>query len=159
MVSSFEYFRSSFEPKERQSGTLVLHFIIFFLPSKLLVNVLRWQVTCLTELPSVGRQFTWTNGHVFSKIDKAIINAEWMTNMAPIQVLVMEPLFSDHSPLSITVNQHEDNVKRPFRFYNCLAQHSSFQDRIVQGWTRRNEGMRGVWHNLKDMRREMQKLN
>lgn len=76
-----------------------------------------------------------------------------------MQVLVMEPLFSDCLPLCITLQQQENNVKRPFRFYNCLAQHESFHDKIVQRWTRQNEGMRGVWNNLKGVRRDMQMLN
>lgn len=113
----------------------------------------------LTELPTIGRQYTWTNGHVFSKIDKALVNAEWVNSMVPRQVLVMEPSFSDHSPLSITLHQQRDKFKRPFRFYNCLTQHSCFQEKVRQGWTRHNEGMRGIWNNLKEVRREMQQLN
>lgn len=32
--------------------------------------------TGMTEIRSVRREFTWTNSHVFSKIDKAVVNAE-----------------------------------------------------------------------------------
>lgn len=98
----------------------------------------------------------WT---CFRSIDKAIVNAEWMNSLAHVQVLVMEPSLSDHSPLSITLHQHSGKEKRPFHFYNCQAQHASFQEKIVQGWTRQKEGVKGVWSNLKKMRRESQKLN
>lgn len=37
----------------------------------------------LAEVPSVGRQYTWTNGHVYSRINRAIANAEWMVQMTP----------------------------------------------------------------------------
>ncbi|KAG5581215.1 hypothetical protein H5410_051842 [Solanum commersonii] len=49
----------------------------------------------LSELHTVGRQYTWTNGHVCSRIDRALVNDEWVLRMPPVQVMVMEPLFSD----------------------------------------------------------------
>ncbi|XP_019257868.1 PREDICTED: uncharacterized protein LOC109236105 [Nicotiana attenuata] len=30
------------------------------------------------ELKTVGRQYTWTNNHVYSRIDRILINAKWM---------------------------------------------------------------------------------
>ncbi|KAH0644839.1 hypothetical protein KY284_032723 [Solanum tuberosum] len=35
----------------------------------------------LTELPTIGRKFTWTNGHVFSRIHRALVNAEWVLHI------------------------------------------------------------------------------
>lgn len=35
----------------------------------------------MNELKYIGKKFTWTNNHVWSKIDRAIVNAEWMTTM------------------------------------------------------------------------------
>ncbi|KAK4716798.1 hypothetical protein R3W88_015136 [Solanum pinnatisectum] len=35
----------------------------------------------LSELQIGGRNFTWTNGHVFSRIDRAKINAPWINKM------------------------------------------------------------------------------
>ncbi|XP_070038219.1 uncharacterized protein [Nicotiana tomentosiformis] len=32
--------------------------------------------TGMTELQAIGRPFTWTNSHVFSKIDRALVNGE-----------------------------------------------------------------------------------
>lgn len=37
--------------------------------------------TGLCELKTIGRDFTWTNGHIFSKIDKGLANSDWMSNM------------------------------------------------------------------------------
>ncbi|KAH0657699.1 hypothetical protein KY290_027261 [Solanum tuberosum] len=88
----------------------------------------------LTELVTVGRKFTWTNGHVFSRIDRALVNAEWVLHMPIVQVLVMDPLFSDHSPLSINVEEHKDAKKRPFKFFNCLALHPEFKNKITASW-------------------------
>lgn len=35
------------------------------------------------ELSIVGRNYTWTNRHVYSRIDKILVNDEWMINMPP----------------------------------------------------------------------------
>ncbi|KAL3329033.1 hypothetical protein AABB24_036239 [Solanum stoloniferum] len=70
----------------------------------------------LTELATVGRKFTWTNGHVFSRIDRAPVNAEWVLHMPIVQVSVIDPLFSNHSLLRINVEEHRDAKKRPFNF-------------------------------------------
>lgn len=75
----------------------------------------------LSKMSIVGRNFTWTNGHIYSRIDKVLINNEWMISMPPEQVKVMDPLFSNHSPLSIDINEQKNSTKRSFRFYNCLA--------------------------------------
>ncbi|KAK4718354.1 hypothetical protein R3W88_016692 [Solanum pinnatisectum] len=98
----------------------------------------------LTELATVGRKFTWTNGHVFSRIDRALVNARWILHMPIVQVLVMDLLFSDHSPLSITVEEHNDAKKRPFKFFNCLAQHPEFKNKINASWQIKGRGMQGV---------------
>ncbi|KAH0644915.1 hypothetical protein KY284_032799 [Solanum tuberosum] len=113
----------------------------------------------ITELHTIGRQYTWNNGHVFSRIDRALVNDGWVNRMPPLQVIVIEALFSDHSPLSIKVETQRDIRKKPFRFYNCLAQHPDFKPTIQTSWQRQNGGMQGVWNNLKIVRREMQHLN
>lgn len=55
----------------------------------------------MTELQEIGRPFTWTNNDVFNKIDNALVNGEWMNYIAHIQVHILDPYFSDHSPLNI----------------------------------------------------------
>nr|XP_016498778.1 PREDICTED: uncharacterized protein LOC107817461 [Nicotiana tabacum] len=44
--------------------------------------------TGMGELKTVGRNFTWTNSHIFSRIDWAIGNAEWMIHMDHIEAKV-----------------------------------------------------------------------
>ncbi|KAK4729828.1 hypothetical protein R3W88_022816 [Solanum pinnatisectum] len=85
-----------------------------------------------------GREYTWTNRRVYSRIDKAIDNTAWIDIM-PTQVMAMKPLFSNHSPLGLIVEDQRDTQKRSFRFFNC--------------------GLKGIRKNLKVVRREMQKLN
>ncbi|MCD7470172.1 hypothetical protein HAX54_009844, partial [Datura stramonium] len=72
--------------------------------------------------------------------------------MAPIQVLVMDPLFSDQSPLSITLEELVDAKTRSFKFYNCLDQHPDFKTEVRKNWLIIGGGMRGIWKNLKASR-------
>lgn len=54
--------------------------------------------TELTEIKTVGRQYTWTNNHIYSKIDRALVNVEWIVNWPHLEVMVLDPMFSDYSP-------------------------------------------------------------
>ncbi|KAH0724701.1 hypothetical protein KY284_000566 [Solanum tuberosum] len=113
----------------------------------------------LSELQTGERKFTWTNGHVFSRIDRAIVNATWMNKMPNYQVMAMDPLFSYHSHLGLLMEEQRDNKRRPFWFYNCIGQHSEFRMRVHKSWVMQGGGMQGAWRNLKRMKKEMRKLN
>lgn len=69
----------------------------------------------MIELPTIGRSYTWMDTHVYSRIDRAIMNS----------------LFSDHSPLGIEVEGTFYKKKRIFKFYNCMAEHPEF-GRLVE---------------------------
>lgn len=117
-----------------------------------------WMTNCnLSELHTGGRNFTWTNVHVYSRIHKIIVNGAWITKMSALQALVMDPLFSYHSPLSLIIEEQRDTRKRPFRFYNCLGQHPYFRSKVQARRQRQGGGMKGIWNNLKLVSREMQK--
>lgn len=53
----------------------------------------------INERLTVGRAYTWTNNHVYNRIDRAIMNASWMTSMLSLQVHVLDFYFLDHSPV------------------------------------------------------------
>ncbi|XP_070017986.1 uncharacterized protein [Nicotiana sylvestris] len=57
--------------------------------------------TGMTELKAVGREFTWTNNHVYSRIDRALVNARWMIDMTQLEVVLHDPLFFDHTPICL----------------------------------------------------------
>ncbi|KAF3674932.1 30S ribosomal protein S17, partial [Capsicum annuum] len=113
----------------------------------------------ISEMPAVGRSFTWTNEHVYNRIDKALVNAEWGLNMPPTQVQVLQPQFSDHSSINISLEEQEDNMHRPFKFYNGIAQHPDFKATVKDKWVLQWQGPRGIWQNLKGIRQEIQLLN
>ncbi|XP_070050818.1 uncharacterized protein [Nicotiana tomentosiformis] len=113
----------------------------------------------LTELPIVGKSYTWTNGHVYCRIDRAIVNDNWMINMPPLQVHIMNSLFSDLSLLGIEVEGSCDKTKRPFKFYNCMADHPDFGKIVEDNWGLHEGSMEAIWKNLKNVRSALKQLN
>lgn len=59
----------------------------------------------MTTLQTIGRIYTWSNNHTYSRIDRTIVNSVWMNKMPPTPVQVMDPILSDHSPLSIELGR------------------------------------------------------
>lgn len=59
----------------------------------------------MSELKSVGKTYTWTNIYVHSKLDKAIVNAEWIQKFTYLEAEVINPRCSDHSPIEIMLDK------------------------------------------------------
>lgn len=72
--------------------------------------------TGLHKLQSVRWEYTLTNNHTYSRIDKALVNIDWMSLMSAMRVHILESVFSNHSPLSISFNVEGTLGGRPFRF-------------------------------------------
>ncbi|KAH0650588.1 hypothetical protein KY285_030679 [Solanum tuberosum] len=50
----------------------------------------------MIELKVGGREFTWSNGSTCNKIDRAVVNAEWMMNMNQLEIVVMQPEWKEY---------------------------------------------------------------
>ncbi|XP_019253580.1 PREDICTED: uncharacterized protein LOC109232306 [Nicotiana attenuata] len=115
----------------------------------------------LAELKTIGRNYTWTNNHVHSRIDRILANAEWMQKWPNMEGTILQPGFSDHCPLIVTVAEPTGRGRRPFKFFNCLAGHHRFDDIVKEVWMKENKGksMLKVWHKLKQLKKELKLLN
>lgn len=58
------------------------------------------QASGMTELRAIGRKYTWSNGQIWSRIDRALVNAEWLMTVAITEVMILNPGILDHTPLS-----------------------------------------------------------
>ncbi|XP_070002176.1 uncharacterized protein [Nicotiana sylvestris] len=110
----------------------------------------------MTKLKAIGRSFTWTNSNVFSKIDRALVNGEWMNKMPHIQVHVLDSYFSDHSHLCVELERQQKATTRPFRFMNCLADDPNFGKIVTDNWQINTNAvyMKNVWFKLKQTSNE-----
>nr|XP_016503052.1 PREDICTED: uncharacterized protein LOC107821155 [Nicotiana tabacum]XP_018629633.1 uncharacterized protein LOC108946820 [Nicotiana tomentosiformis] len=79
--------------------------------------------------------------------------------MHPLQVHVMDLLFSDHSPMGIEVEGNCDKKKRPCKLYNCMADHPDFWNIVEANWSLHEGNMVAIWQNLKTVKSALKNLN
>lgn len=65
---------------------------------------------CLAEcevedMRSCGNFFTWSNGTVRSKIDRALVNGDWMAQFPGVEARFEHGRLSDHTPILIDIHQ------------------------------------------------------
>ncbi|KAM3250209.1 hypothetical protein P3L10_004278 [Capsicum annuum] len=115
----------------------------------------------MSVLRAMGREFSWTNGHTYTMIDWALVNVSWMFDMPTSEVILLDPGYSDHSPLSLSFPKDDTSKAKPFKFINHLAQHENFQEIVMRAWNQRHRGgkMYDVWQKLKNVKVAMKVLN
>lgn len=97
--------------------------------------------TRLYDTASTGLQYTWSNGHIWCKLDRVMVNQEW--SGAPFDCSTEFPvpgLHSDHSPCVVKLSEQGDRLIRPFRFYNMWISHPEFHKIVRSVWTDKNLG-------------------
>ncbi|XP_075074577.1 uncharacterized protein LOC142162154 [Nicotiana tabacum] len=117
--------------------------------------------TSLAEMKYVGRNYTWTNNHVYSKIDRALVNHVWLSLWPHLEVVVRDPYFSNHALLCITLTEQQNKCVEPFKFLNYLADHHEFLQIVERTWNTPVQGipMERLWLKLKMMKQQMKMLN
>ncbi|XP_060190448.1 uncharacterized protein LOC132619616 [Lycium barbarum] len=116
--------------------------------------------TGLTEMQTIGTDYTWTNNTIYSKIDRVLVNAAWMNRWPNVYAMAMEPYFSGHSPLRVCVEANQVKHGKPFRFFNCLAEHKEFLPLVQAAWQHNDKAiMYTVWQLLKEVKHKLKVLN
>ncbi|KAH0696290.1 hypothetical protein KY290_013643 [Solanum tuberosum] len=111
----------------------------------------------MTELKAIGREYTWSNGCICSKIDRAIVNAEWMLNMNQVEISVMQPGTSDHSRLSLELDSNMRGNHKAFKFFNCIAAHPDFLSKHIQEITRDPSAVAQYRQHEKELQIQLEK--
>ncbi|XP_022848848.1 uncharacterized protein LOC111371175 [Olea europaea var. sylvestris] len=89
----------------------------------------------LTDVRSIGCFLTWTNGSVWSKIDRAMINDIWVQNGPHIGAnFLPSGYLSDHSLCIVSVDDCVGSGKKPFKFFNIWTMHEDFLDIVQSSW-------------------------
>lgn len=55
----------------------------------------------MAELKTVDREFTWTNNHMYIRIDRALGNSELMQQWHHLEAILLDPSFSDHALICV----------------------------------------------------------
>lgn len=116
----------------------------------------------LSDLNYSGSHFTWSNGSVWSKLDRVLANPLWSLSHTSVQVHFDNPgAFSDHSPATISFNPHQPMGKKCFKFFNMWSNHSCFLDLVTEAWQLVTHGspMFTLCKRLKHLKRPLRDLN
>ncbi|KAG5605883.1 hypothetical protein H5410_027375 [Solanum commersonii] len=101
----------------------------------------------MTKLKAIGREYTWSNGCICSKIDRAIVNAEWIVTMNQIKISVMQPGTYDHSPLV-------------WSWIAILEVITNFLPKVKEAWRGGHvRDLKELWFMLKKGKANLKKIN
>lgn len=92
----------------------------------------------MEELATRGSWFTWSNkrgggGANMSRIDRVLVNGDWLDMFPESEALAYVPGISDHCSLLVTVFK-EVACKKPFRFFNFWMKHHQFKELVQNSW-------------------------
>ncbi|KAJ6300776.1 hypothetical protein OIU76_021549 [Salix suchowensis] len=87
----------------------------------------------LFDLNYSGCHFTWSNGHVWSKIDSFLVNPIWSSLQHTHVHFGNHGAFSDHSPTMVRLD-HKDKGRRSFKLFNMWTSHVDFLNTVSESW-------------------------
>ncbi|KAL2512765.1 Uncharacterized protein Adt_18365 [Abeliophyllum distichum] len=104
----------------------------------------------LTDAGYSGSQYTWTNGRVWKRLDRVLINSAIGSSCSRFSVRHLNRSTSDHSPLLIQWSSDDDLGPRPFRFLNVWSRHHDFLSFVSQKWSfpTHHTGMTALWEKI-----------
>ncbi|XP_057794589.1 uncharacterized protein LOC131010900 [Salvia miltiorrhiza] len=95
---------------------------------------------CSNELEEIriqGRKYTWfkPNGRCKSKLDRFLVNEEWLRVWEGSVACGLQRTLSDHLPIQLRT-KCEDWGPTPFRFLNVWVSHPDFHDVVDDVWSK-----------------------
>ncbi|XP_074297220.1 uncharacterized protein LOC141627923 [Silene latifolia] len=120
----------------------------------------------MIDIPATGSKFTWNNkqgpdSRVFSRLDRFLVNQEWLDCFPDLQAHFHPEGLFDHNPCTVSSSLRECIGRPPFRYYNMWGQAVQFQAIIQQGWRMNVAGTRmfKIFKKLKALKGMLRKLN
>ncbi|KAJ6291204.1 hypothetical protein OIU76_023294 [Salix suchowensis] len=113
------------------------------------------------DLSYTGCHFSWSNGSVWSKLDRVLVNPHWSSLHSTAHVhFGNQGAFSDHSPVLVRLDPLVPG-QRSFKFFNMWASHSDFLHTVSEGWQNVVMGspMFSLCKKLKGLKRPLKQLN
>ena len=86
-------------------------------------------------------KFTWTNGVVWSRIDRVMVNPMWMELEIYCHTAFPDVWqLSDHKPAIVSLRRMEAGGRRYFKFFNMWAAHPEFGGIVREHWQTHAQG-------------------
>ncbi|XP_026417025.1 uncharacterized protein LOC113312490 [Papaver somniferum] len=98
------------------------------------------QMSQIMDLSFTGCFYTWTNCQqdgaiIRSKLDRVMVNLEWIQLFQLSKAEFLLPGISDHSPAVVTICENRKHGPPLFRFYNYHSEEMYFLDVVRVSWT------------------------
>ncbi|KAK6138148.1 hypothetical protein DH2020_028084 [Rehmannia glutinosa] len=115
----------------------------------------------LSDLPSKGHFFTWTNNSVWSKLDRAMVDNDWLLDHPHSEAHFLPSGISDHSPCIVSMSLPSSIGKAPWRFFNMWTDHDDFIPLVQDNWQRyiRGTAQFKLRMKLKLLKADLKELN
>ncbi|KAI3473730.1 hypothetical protein Pfo_031188 [Paulownia fortunei] len=106
-----------------------------------------------------GSNYTWTNHRVWKRLDKVMFSENWLNLFQTTKVSRLPRIWSDHSPLLITLNTNMDTVKTFWQHPTEAQGMQKLQQKLYRlkqclRWWNRNI-FRDTFENVKKAKREV----
>ena len=92
----------------------------------------------LSDLRNTGPIFTWWDCCIsspkFKKLDRCLVNGDWLATFGGALAKTLPRGISDHSPIGILLGLHVEKVHKPFQFFNHLIYHRDFLEVVRSAW-------------------------
>lgn len=92
----------------------------------------------LSDLRTMGSRYTWwdssTHHPVFKRLDRCLVNGEWLCVFPQSQADILPRGLSDHCPVSVCLGYPIERIFRPFQCFNFLTEHPDFLYEVALAW-------------------------
>ena len=112
-----------------------------------------------------GPLMTWSNhqseGFLARKLDRVLINDNWLSCFPSSSVEFLPPEVSDHCPGFVQLHQESSSSPKPFKFFNYWTKHARFLEVVEQSWRGEMIGnpLKILHYKMKRLKAEMREFN
>ena len=96
------------------------------------------------------------------KLDRVLVNEKWNLNF-PLSEARFFPsgMSEDHSPMMVKVIDNDQNIKKPFRFFDMWMDHDEFMPLVKKVWDQNSGGcpMYQLCCKLRKLKQELKLFN
>lgn len=87
-----------------------------------------------TRFSYIGSRFTWTNnrieGTIFSRLDKGLVNHQWLDLSPKSSISHLYKTWLDHSPVLLSIK----SIPKPFKFQSMWCIQTNVHQIIEEPW-------------------------
>ena len=90
-----------------------------------------------------------------------LVNEKWNLNFPLLEARFLPSGMSDHSPMMVKVIGNDQNIKKPFRFFDMWMDHDKFMPLVKKVWDQNSGGclMYQLCCKLRKLKQELKLFN